>query len=94
MYAGKATAVLQSEATPLSSRPYLLCDGAVPQYLRFNEIVADSQQFRGANPKYWVTAMPGGIFLRYGLSKRVVPSSYEPLWGLSKAASYGPGFFT
>jgi len=23
----------------------------------------------GANPKYWVAAMSGGIFLRYGLEK-------------------------
>ncbi|UCF56120.1 MAG: hypothetical protein JSW15_08435, partial [Deltaproteobacteria bacterium] len=50
------------EATPLFSRPYLYCQREVTQYLRFKELVADSQQFRGANPKYWVTAMPCGIF--------------------------------
>jgi hypothetical protein len=34
----------------------------VTQYLRFNELIADSQKFRGANPKYWFTAMACGIF--------------------------------
>jgi hypothetical protein len=34
----------------------------VTQYLRFTEGVADSQYVRGADLKYWVTAMPSGIF--------------------------------
>jgi hypothetical protein len=51
-----------SEATPLFSRPYLYSTGEVTQYLRFKEWVADSQKPSGANPKYCVTAMPGGIF--------------------------------
>ena len=46
---------------PLFSRPYLYSEGAVTQYLGFKECFADSQKLRGANPKYWVTAMPGGI---------------------------------
>ena len=48
--------------TPLFSRPYLNCEREVTQYLWFNEGVADSQMLRGANLKYWVTAMSGGIF--------------------------------
>jgi len=33
------------------------------------------------------------FLLRYGLSKRAVALSYEPLWGLRKAGSFGPVFF-
>jgi hypothetical protein len=34
----------------------------VTPYLRFNKLLADSQELRGANLKYGVTALPGGIF--------------------------------
>jgi len=47
----------------LFSRPYLFCEREVTRYLRFNEGVADSQMLKGANLKYRVTAMPGGISL-------------------------------
>jgi hypothetical protein len=33
---------------------------------------------------------PVEFFLRYGLSKRAVASSYEPLWGLREAGSLDP----
>jgi len=62
MRLGKGTGLCPCEATPLFSRPYLYSEGEVTPYLRFNERVADSQKLRGANPKYWVTAMPSGIF--------------------------------
>jgi hypothetical protein len=59
---GKGTTLWLCEGTPLFSRPYLYSEGAVTQYLGFKEAVADSQKLRGVNPRYWVTAMPGGIF--------------------------------
>ncbi len=34
----------------------------------------DSQGFRGVNPTYVTTARPGGIFLRYRLSKTAMTS--------------------
>jgi hypothetical protein len=52
----KGTGLCVCEATPLFSRPYLYCEREVPQYLSFNERVADSQKLRGVNLKYWVTA--------------------------------------
>ena len=48
------------------------------QYLGFEEWVADAQRLSDVTPKYWITAMPGGIFLRYGLSKKGVPSLHNP----------------
>jgi hypothetical protein len=58
------------------SRPYLFREGEAPQYLGFKAFKGDSEMFGGANPKYWVAAMSCGIFLEYGLSKRLWPSSY------------------
>ena len=57
----KGTRFWQGEGTPLFSRPHLFCEGEVTQYLAFKELVVDSQVFRGANPKYWLTAKSGGI---------------------------------
>ncbi len=34
-----------------------------------DELDANSQGFQGVNPTYVTTARPGGIFLRYRLSK-------------------------
>jgi hypothetical protein len=78
MRLGKGAGLCVCEATPLFSRPYLYCEGEVTQYLRFKERVADSHKPTGVNPKYWVTAMPSGIFLRYGLSKKGMPSLDNP----------------
>jgi hypothetical protein len=39
-----------------------------------NEPDGDSQGFQGANPTYSITAIPGGIFLRYRLAKTAMTS--------------------
>jgi len=59
---------------PIFSRPYLFRKVAATQYLGFDEYGEDSQGSMGANPKSWVAAMSGGIFLRYGLEKTVMTS--------------------
>jgi hypothetical protein len=47
---------------PISQGHIYKSEGEVTQYLGFKEWAADSQKLTGVNPKYWVTAIPGGIF--------------------------------
>jgi len=47
---------------PIFSRPYLFRKVAATQYSGFGEYLEDSQGSMGANPKYRVAAMSGGIF--------------------------------
>ncbi len=48
----------------------------------------------GLNPKYWAAAMSCGIFFEIWPFENAHCLFKTPLWGVIKARSSGPGFFT
>jgi hypothetical protein len=64
----------------------------VAQYLGFKERVADSQELSDVNPKYWATAMAGGVFFEiWPLEKGRAPTS-PPFGVQSTLGPLGPDY--